>query len=120
MNTHVHIIGIGGIGVSALARYYQSIGYTVSGSDAVQTSLIEQLQIEGMQVYVGHHARNISSEVGLIVYSEAIITQPDLPVEAQLYSNPELAVAKHRGIRHISYPQALGEIFNTRRGVAIA
>lgn len=120
MNTHVHIIGIGGIGISALARYYRSLGYTVSGSDDTMSALIRQLQDEGMHISIGHHEKNIPAETSYIVYSEAIITQPDKAPHEQLYANPELAAAKNRGIRHISYPVALGEVFDVHYGIAIA
>ncbi len=54
-----------------------------------------------------------------MIYSEAIITKPDLTPEAQIYSNPELARARDLGIRHIAYPVALGEVFNSKNGIAI-
>lgn len=54
-----------------------------------------------------------------MIYSEAIITQPDLPPEEQIYANPELAKAKDLNIPHLSYPVALGKIFNTKQGIAI-
>lgn len=54
-----------------------------------------------------------------MIYSEAIITKPDLTPEEQIYSNPELARARDLGIRHISYPVALGEVFNAKNGIAI-
>jgi UDP-N-acetylmuramate--alanine ligase len=55
----------------------------------------------------------------LVIYSEAIITKPDLTPEEQIYANPELAKAKQLGIKHISYPVALGEVFNKKEGIAI-
>jgi UDP-N-acetylmuramate--alanine ligase len=116
---HLHVIGIGGIGVSALARYYKHIGYTVSGSDGAESTLIETLRSEGFQVSLGHHAENVPEKTDLVIYSEAIITKPDLPPEEQIYVNPELACARDRGIEHLSYPVALARIFDTKQGVAI-
>lgn len=54
-----------------------------------------------------------------MIYSEAIITKPDLTPEEQIYSNPELAKARNLNIRHLSYPVALGEVFNAKQGIAI-
>lgn len=91
---HLHVIGIGGIGVSALARYYQHRGYTVSGSDGAISPLITLLQEEGFQIALNHNAENLPDNTDLVIYSEAIITKPDLPPEAQIYANPELFKAK--------------------------
>ena len=54
-----------------------------------------------------------------MIYSEAIITKPDLTPEEQIYDNPELARARDLSIRHISYPVALGEVFNAKQGIAV-
>ena len=54
-------------------------------------------------------------DTDLVIYSEAIITQPDLAPEEQIYSNVELAKAKKLGIEHLSYPVALGQVFNTQQ-----
>lgn len=73
---HVHFIGIGGIGISALARYYKHLGYSISGSDASDSLLTRTLEKEGMQFYVGHDIRNLPEYASLVVYSAAIITNP--------------------------------------------
>ena len=78
----IHCIGIGGIGLSALARYYRSQGHIVSGSDASSSDLIETLRQEGVEVFIGHSAGNIPHDVSLVVYTIAI---PD--------SNEELSSA---------------------------
>lgn len=54
-----------------------------------------------------------------MIYSEAIITKPDLAPEEQIYANPELARARDLKIKHLSYPVALGEVFNAKQGIAI-
>jgi UDP-N-acetylmuramate--alanine ligase len=54
-----------------------------------------------------------------VIYSEAIITKPDFTPEEQIYTNLELASARDKNIRHISYPVALGEVFNAKQGIAI-
>ena len=116
---HLHVIGIGGIGVSALARYYQHLGYTVSGSDGSDSPFLEKLRSEGFQISIGHNEKNLPENTDLVIYSEAIITKPDLTPEEQIYSNPELARAREFNIRHISYPVGLGEVFNAKQGIAI-
>ncbi len=116
---HLHIIGIGGIGVSALARYYHHLGYTVSGSDGSDSPLLDTLRNEGFTIHIGHDASNLPENTDLVIYSEAIITKPDLTPEEQIYSNPELAKARDLTIRYISYPVALGEVFNSKNGIAI-
>ncbi len=116
---HLHVIGIGGIGVSALARYYHHLGYTISGSDGSDSPLLDTLRNEGFTIHIGHDASNLPENTDLVIYSEAIIMKPDLTPGEQIYSNPELARARNLGIRHISYPVALGEVFNSKNGIAI-
>ena len=116
---HLHVIGIGGIGVSALARYYKRLGYSVSGSDGADSPFLDTLRSQGFEIYIGHEADNLRSDTDLVIYSEAIITKPDLSPEEQIYANGELARARDLSIRHISYPVALGEVFNAKEGIAI-
>lgn len=119
MQKHLHVIGIGGIGVSALARYYKHLGYSVSGSDGADSPFLEALRAEGFDINIGHKGENLPDTTDLVIYSEAIITKPDLSPEEQIYSNPELAKARDLGIHHLSYPVALGEVFNAKQGIAI-
>ncbi len=116
---HLHVIGIGGIWVSALARYYYHLGYSVSGSDGADSPFLDTLRAEGFQIVIWHKADNLRENTNLVIYSEAIITKPDLPPEEQIYVNPELARARDLHIRHLSYPEALGEVFNAKQGIAI-
>jgi UDP-N-acetylmuramate--alanine ligase len=116
---HLHVIGIGGIGVSALARYYHHLGYTVSGSDGADSPFLSTLREEGFDIHIGHDAANLRDDTDLVIYSEAIITKPDLTPEEQIYANPELARARDLGIEHLSYPVALGAVFNSKQGIAI-
>ena len=116
---HLHVIGIGGIGVSALARYYKHLGYSVSGSDGADSPFLDTLRKEGFNISIGHIAENIAEDADIVIYSEAIITKPDLSPEEQIYSNPELAKARDFGIPHFSYPVALGKVFDAKQGIAI-
>lgn len=54
------------------------------------------------------------------MYSEAVVTKPDLPKEEQVLSNPEIRKSHEMGVRRLSYPEALAELFNGKRGIAVA
>lgn len=82
----VHILGIGGAGMSALARLLLAKGVAVSGSDAKDSRRLDALRALGAQCYVGHDARNLP-DVGVVVVSTAISD-----------SNVELVAARERGI----------------------
>jgi UDP-N-acetylmuramate--alanine ligase len=116
---HLHVIGTWGIWVSALARYYRRLGYSVSGSDGADSPFLDRLRSEGFDISIGHKSENLPADTDLVIYSEAIITQPDLAPEEQIYSNLELARARDLGIEHLSYPVALGRVFNSKQGIAI-
>lgn len=94
MAKKIHIIGIGGIGVSALARYYHYLGYEISGTDSTDSALIQTLRNEGMNIFIGEYPGMIDENIEKIIYSEAIITKPDLPAEDQIYAHPELQKAR--------------------------
>lgn len=104
---HVHFIGIGGIGISALARYFFSQNWAVSGSDASPSALTRELISEGIRVKIGHKASNLPKGTSLVIYSTAV---PE--------TNPERVEAVDRAIKAQTYPEALGEL--TRRYTTIA
>lgn len=103
----IHFIGIGGIGVSALARYHAAKGWIVSGSDKSGSDLVSELRAEGVVVHEGHAAKNVPRDAARVVRSAAIT--PD---------NPEIKEALRRGIPVASYAEALGEL--TRQYVTLA
>lgn len=110
----VHFIGIGGIGMSGLARLFKHEGAIVSGSDAHETDLTKALQSEGITITYKQNADNISSTgsdpgLDLVVYTEA------MPKD-----NSELMAAHERGIRTINYFEALGEVANEYYLIAVA
>ena len=117
---HAHFIGIGGIGISALARYYKYLGYSISGSDTVESELTDKLKGEGVDFHVVHSPENLPDNTSLVVYSAAIITKPDLSKEENLIANPELARARELGIKLLSYPEALAEVVNAKKCIAVA
>jgi len=106
--THVHFIGIGGSGLSAIARLLLESGYTVSGSDRALTPFADEVRKAGATVYVGHHARNLAG-ADWVVMSSAIGAD-----------NPEVQAAKRAKIPVYKRADFLGELMTDKIGVAIA
>lgn len=109
----IHFIGVGGIGVSGLARLAHLRGATVSGSDMNASPLTLALNELGAQITIGHDSSQLylHSDAGpdLVVYSEAI---PD--------SNVELKEAREKGMKCLNYFEALGDLSSQYRLIAIA
>lgn len=107
---NVHFVGIGGIGVSALAKYYLAKGHKVTGSDLVASEITDSLKKLGAKIFIGpHRSRTVLDQIDLVVYSPAVPTD-----------NPELKRAKKLGIECQSYPEALGELTKKYFTIAIA
>jgi UDP-N-acetylmuramate--alanine ligase len=105
----IHFIGIGGIGVSALARYYLAQGHKVSGSDLVSSEITKALEKLGAKIFIGKHkAKNLPEDANLVVYSPAVEEK-----------NPELKKARKLKIKCQSYPQALGELTKNHFTIAV-
>lgn len=96
----IHCIGIGGIGLSAVAEILLSRGYAVSGSDMRESDITEKLIRDGANIFLGHRAKNVEG-VDLIIYSAAVGND-----------NPELVRAKELGIPAITRAQALGALMD--------
>jgi len=105
---HVHLVGIGGIGMSGIARVLLEEGYRVSGSDLRVSPLTEALVGLGGTVYEGHATKNIAG-ADLVVLSSAVPPH-----------NPEVVAAQESGIPVVSRAQILGELMKGRYGVAVA
>lgn len=105
----IHFIGIGGIGVSALARYYLTKGYQITGSDLNSSEITKALEKKGVKIFIGQKRKNISKDIDLVIYSPAV--RPN---------NLELKKAKKLGIKCQSYPQALGELTKQYFTIAIS
>jgi len=103
----IHFVGIGGVGMSALAWILLQKGEVVSGSDIKKTAPIQRLQESGATVYIGHRRENIEN-ARLLVVSSAISS-----------SNPELLEARKRGIRIISRAEMLAELMKGKKGIII-
>ena len=110
--THaIHFIGVGGIGMSALARHYLHEGWQVSGSDATQSANTEKLRSEGADIVYAQTAENIRSRPGLelVVYTEAMD-----------HDHPELVAARAAGITTVNYFEALANVANDYYLIAVA
>lgn len=105
----VHIVGIGGIGASAMAKWYLLQGAVVSGSDRTATPITQELADLGATIYEGHEAGHVPEGTELILYSPAV------PLE-----NPERARGTELGIPQLSYPEFLGELSKERKTIAIS
>lgn len=107
-NTSAHFIGIGGIGMSALAELFHSLGAKVSGSDMKEGKQTEHLLKKDIKVHIGHSADNITSDLNVVVYSSAIDE-----------SNPEIQKARELSIPIIPRAEALAEVMRFKRGIAV-
>jgi UDP-N-acetylmuramate--L-alanine ligase/undecaprenyldiphospho-muramoylpentapeptide beta-N-acetylglucosaminyltransferase len=108
LKTHYHFIGIGGIGMSGLARLMLKQGKTVSGSDLHSTPLIDQLRKEGASVFIGHSSENIPPHA-ISIYSSDIKADNIELIAAKKASNPLL----HRS-------QLLAQVMQEHKSIAIA
>lgn len=107
---HVYFIGIGGISMSGLAAVLADRGFTVSGSDRSETELTHWLEKNGVNVYYGQRASNLTDDIDLIVYTAAI--HPD---------NPEYAEAAARNLPMLTRAELLGQLMtNYPMPIAIA
>ncbi len=105
----VHLIGIGGSGMRALAHMLIARGAVVSGSDSQPSAAVADLAARGATVAVGQQAENLPDRPDLVVYSVAIHD-----------ANPELLAAKQHGCEVIKYSQMLGRLMADRCGIAVA
>jgi UDP-N-acetylmuramate--alanine ligase len=108
---HIHFIGIGGIGMSALARFFLHDGKIVSGSDRSASEITNALVAEGIQFFPTQVAENISSrsDLALIVYTEA------MP-----HDHPEMVAARALGVPMMNYFGALGQVANEYYLIAVS
>ncbi len=106
---NIHCIGIGGIGLSAIAEILLSKGYNVSGSDMKDSELLINLREKGATIFIGHDASNVES-ADLIVYSLAVSDE-----------NPEIVKAKENKIPLVSRASILGLLMDEHeQGIAIS
>ena len=118
MKNRIHFIGIGGIGISAIARYYKRKGYIITGSDDSMGENLNLLIDSGIQIFYPTNKNNLynlqdKDKITKIIYTGAIDN-----------NNPELLLAKELAKEYdfpiLTYPQALAEIIHNKKSIAIA
>ncbi|BBM88810.1 UDP-N-acetylmuramate--L-alanine ligase [Spirochaetota bacterium] len=107
----VYFVGIGGIGMSALAKIVYSMGYHISGSDLHHSENVSDLEKLGIEVAIGHQRSHITSrqDIDVVVTSSAISP-----------ANPEILAARDKQIPIITRGELLAEIMRLKEGIAIA
>jgi len=106
---NIHFVGIGGIGVSAIARFFVARGANVSGSDVGDFDGAKELQERGIKIFLKQDAKNLPEGTGAVVYSAAVPTD-----------DVELSLAREKGIPLYTYVEALGEIMRTKYGIGVS
>ncbi len=106
--TRAHFIGIGGSGLSAIARLLKESGYEVTGSDRELSQFAVDLENAGVGVYIGHHPRNVTG-ADLVIRSSAIAD-----------NNPEVDAALRAGIPVYKRADFLGRLMADKTGIAVA
>lgn len=105
---HIHLVAIGGIGMSGIAEILVNSGFTVTGSDLVEGPALERLRSFGVHCSVGHRAEQVAG-ADVLVFSTAVA--PD---------NPEILEARRRGIPVIGRGEMLAELMRLKHGIAVA
>lgn len=105
---HIHLIGIGGIGMSGIGELLFNQGFKVQGSDVAESQNVRRLRSLGIEVAIGHAAENLG-DAQVVVVSSAIDK-----------SNPEIAAAHLQGIPVIPRAEMLAELMRMKQGVAVA
>ena len=93
---NIHFIGIGGVGISAIAEILLSRGYRISGSDMKESDITDKLKAKGVDVHIGHRSENVEN-ADLIIYSAAIAEE-----------NPEIIYAREHNIPLAGRAEILG------------
>ncbi|MEL6616074.1 MAG: UDP-N-acetylmuramate--L-alanine ligase, partial [Bacteroidota bacterium] len=105
----IHMVGIGGIGMSSIAEVLLARGFEITGSDLKKSDTTERLESLGATIYEGHAAEHVQ-DVDVVVYSSAVRAD----------ENPETVEAQRRLIPRIKRAEMLGELMRMRQGVGIA
>jgi UDP-N-acetylmuramate--alanine ligase len=105
---HIHFVGVGGSGMSAIAEILHNLGYTVSGSDANDSATLRRMAELGLKVHIGHDAAHIAG-------AEALVTSTAVKGD-----NPEVLAARARRIPVVQRAVLLAELMRVKLGIAIA
>lgn len=106
--TRIHLIGIGGTGLSAIARVLLEMGHVLTGSDRLESPFTQDLRAAGATINIGHRPENVSG-AELVVRSSAI---PD--------DNPEVVAARQLGIPVLKRSEFIGSLLEGKTGIAVA
>ena len=104
----IHMIGIGGTGMSGIAEVLVNLGYDVGGSDLCATAVTKRLARKGIEVFIGHAAENIGS-ADVVVSSSAVDEE-----------NPEVVAARQARVPVVPRAEMLSELMRYRHGIAVA
>ncbi len=104
----IHMVGIGGAGMSGIAEVLLTLGYEVSGSDLVKGSVAQRLESLGATIHAGHARENVR-DAQVVVRSTAVRDD-----------NPELVEARSHGVPIIPRAEMLAELMRLKVGVAVA
>lgn len=104
----IHLVGIGGAGMSGVAEVLLNLGFEISGSDLAESDAVRRLRALGARVELGHDARHLG-QADVLVVSSAVATD-----------NPELEAARQRRIPVVARAEMLGELMRFRQGIAVA
>ena len=104
-----HLVGVGGLGLSGLARLLAARGYSVSGSDLRPNAQTSDLEALGIRISIGHDAANLPPNCSLIVRSAAVGDD-----------NPEIVAARAANIPVMLHAEMLGRLMGERSGIAVA
>lgn len=105
---HIHFVGVGGAGMSGIAEILHNLGYTVSGSDQVDSATTRRLASLGIRVHIGHDAGHIAG-------AEAVVTST-----AVRGDNPEVIAARAARVPVVPRAVMLAELMRLKQGIAIA
>lgn len=105
----LHVVGIGGAGMSAIATVLARMGHRVSGSDLKESPTLERLRALGVDARVGHAVEHVPEALDALILSSAIP-----------HTNPEVIAANERGVRVLRRAEALRALVATRRSIAVA
>ncbi|MEA3351268.1 MAG: UDP-N-acetylmuramate--L-alanine ligase [Chloroflexota bacterium] len=108
MSEHIHFIGIGGTGLSAIARVLLESGYKISGSDQQYSPLAQAVDAAGAEVFVGHQSEHVRG-ANLVIRSSAVSDD-----------NVEVQAARAAGIPVLKRADFLGRLMDDRLGIAVA
>ena len=104
----IHMIGVGGTGMSGIAEVLVNLGYQVAGSDLRASAVTRRLQARGIEVFIGHAAENIGN-ADVVVSSSAVDEQ-----------NPEVMAARQARVPVVPRAEMLAELMRYRHGIAVA